>query len=731
MALLGAGHAQAVDYSCDPAGGIKTIGFQYFGFKDNCGPNSTATYAGAMLECVNGKIQAISGVTTVQGGVTHQDMLSQAQGQTYNHAVVESESTFTSAIFGFHKNWIGSISGGFYTDRAFPGWMTKGGDRSFVLREDHRIDGPYPAGPISFPVNAKPFPIGVISHGSPFSAPFVDGGLQPPNLVCSIDTPQDKNCGKDNNCSNPIHGVTGKKFQHEAGYRTADGRIAVDHVYFDGTWRFLVTGRRVAIPPNSTDYRILIREDGQRWYITKQTVGAQTSWVADPDLNLSASLDQAGVFTLQVNDQKELYDTQGRLIQLVWLDGYSQQFTWAADSVTATDSFGRTYKLSWATAGTYELSVQGTIQATYSFNNGALDKVTWADGSYRQYLYQAGRLTGITDENGKRYATWQYDANGKGLSSEHGEMGADKYTFNYRSDLVTDITGPLGLTNTYTYLDVLGVYRHSNIARGSNSTSIEYDAQGNLSSRTDFGGNKTLYSFNARNLETSRTEASGTPQARTIATVWHASFRLPIKVTETGRVTDLTYDANGNLTQKTITAGSTVRTWKWTYGSFGQVATATDPNGKLTKYAYDAQGNLTGITNPLNQVTQLTAFDAQGNPLTIKDYNGVETTLTYTVRGWLKSRKVSGETTSYEYDGVGQLTKVTFPDSHTISYSYDSAHRLTDISDSLGNSIHYTLDLMGNKIKEEIYDASGALAAALRSIDQTRQSLLPNPANAA
>ena len=97
----------------------------------------------------------------------------------------------------------------------------------------------------------------------------------------------------------------------------------------------------------------------------------------------------------------------------------------------------------------------------------------------------------------------------------------------------------------------------------------------------------------------------------------------------------------------------------------------------------------------------------------------------------IKSSTTAGEMTSYDYDKVGQLTKVTFPDGRFVSYTYDAAHRLTDIADSLGNKIHYTLDLMGNKLKEEIYDPSGALAAAMQAVDQSRQSPLPNPADAA
>jgi len=71
---------------------------------------------------------------------------------------------------------------------------------------------------------------------------------------------------------------------------------------------------------------------------------------------------------------------------------------------------------------------------------------------------------------------------------------------------------------------------------------------------------------------------------------------------------------------------------------------------------------------------------------------------------------VGGETTTYDYDAAGQLTKVTLPDASYLQYTYDGAHRLTQIQDGLGNKIVYTLDAMGNRIKEQAYDPSLQLA---------------------
>jgi YD repeat-containing protein len=134
-----------------------------------------------------------------------------------------------------------------------------------------------------------------------------------------------------------------------------------------------------------------------------------------------------------------------------------------------------------------------------------------------------------------------------------------------------------------------------------------------------------------------------------------------------------------------------------------------------TTYTYSATtGNLETITNAAGHVTTLSNYDANGRVGKITDPNGMTTDLVYHVRGWLTSKTVSGagggaETTSYDYDGVGQMSKATMPDGSAIFYTYDGARRLTDIADSLGSTIHYTLDAMGNRTKEEVKDPSGTL----------------------
>jgi YD repeat-containing protein len=258
-----------------------------------------------------------------------------------------------------------------------------------------------------------------------------------------------------------------------------------------------------------------------------------------------------------------------------------------------------------------------------------------------------------------------------------------------------------------------------------------YDANGNPKTEVDWAGNTSSFTYDlARNLETSRTEAVGTPDVRTTSTQWHSNMPLPVAIASPKLMTTLTYDASGNLLTKAeqattdangaqgfaATKVGLVRQWTNTYNGFGQVVTAKGPRTDVndtTTYAYDVSGNLLTITNAAGHVTTYSDYDAHGRPHRITAPNKVVVDIDYTPRGWVRSRKVSSQgviqTTDYEYDGVGQLTKLYQPDGSYIAYTYDNAHQLTDIADCNGNSIHYTLDAMGNRLKEEVKDANGTL----------------------
>jgi YD repeat-containing protein len=521
------------------------------------------------------------------------------------------------------------------------------------------------------------------------------------------------------------------------------------------------------------DYAYLTRPDGHSYYFTSPDGGV--SWASDSDVNyklLTQSDGSGNILQWQLITPEydtEIYDPAGRLIAIQFRSGRSQTLTYS-DASTPTqiapqpglllqvsDNFGAVLHFQYDSMSRLVQMTDAAGQLyIYAYDaNDNLASVTYPNGLKRQYLYAestydqvAGQsaynhlLTGVSDEissgNFVRYTTITYDSSGNPTSTQL-PNGVNKYSFNYSSNVVTD---PLGTQRTYNYANINGLSLPSSVsapagAGCSAATSYTYyeSNNGNPTSRIDFNGNTTTYSYDlARNLETRRVEAAYTSQSRTISTEWHSQYRLPVKVAEPLKLTTYTYDSAGNLLTKTEqattdTAGTALfnatptgspRTWSYTYNSVGQLLTATDPLNHATSYAYDSQGNLTSLTNAAGQTMTLANYDANGRVGRITDPNGVITDLSYTVRGWLSSKTVTApgvsEVTSYAYDGIGELKQVTLPDGTTVNYTYDEARRLTDITDSLGNTAHYTLDAMGNRTGEQVKDPSGTLARQITRV---------------
>jgi RHS repeat-associated protein len=582
---------------------------------------------------------------------------------------------------------------------------------------------------------------------------------------------------------NPIHLDSGRKTQTEVDFTAGDSfPLTIARYYssdgFPGGPGLMLNDRQMG-PYWRHHYQRHIsvfttvqgtiasatRHDGTVRYFT--LVGS--NYVADADslsqlvrLVDGASSTTGWRLTLGNNDV-ETYNADGRLIEIRKLGGLKHTVSYdlqgRVDKVT--DSFGKSLTFGYGTSPAYSpeerlasiSDPKGNLyQYTYD-GKGNLTSVLYPsevdpeiDDAFREYLYAMpvdphkkalpNALTGIVDENLAAFATFDYDPmTGMAISTEHAG-GVNRYsspkTGNIDGPDSYEITDPLGTKRTYTFASLSGASRLQSISQpcskpnctGTVSETFTYDSRGNVASKIDFGGNRTNYVFNVRNLEETRTEgltAAGatTAATRTITTEWDNSFRLPKIVTEPGRVTTLGYDGNGNLASKVVkdTQTEEARTWTWTHDAFGRVETATDPRDKVTTFVFypndSSQGRKRGmlytVTNALQQVTIFNDYDGNGRLLQVTDANGVATSMTHTSRGWLSSRTTANETTVYSFDRVGQLKKVTQPDGSQIEYEFDAAHRLRKIKDSFGNSITYTVDAMGNRTAEDVKDNLGVL----------------------
>ena len=615
----------------------------------------------------------------------------------------------------------------------------------------------------------------------------------PTTLACSLTLPAQPPPICYSCIGNPIYAATGQKFEAETDYSGLPGlSYARTYRSTNGFFSsvasagFLDFSQSTGVPLNpcfyassttntatSTGCLQFIGVAQAQQYVLAAADGRYTQF-SGPSSAVTQSRDinervtqiiVGGVTEWKVSredDSVEIYNLAGSLIQKTLRDGRVIAYTYSTTStpasiapragllLTQSDPFGHAVSLKYNAQGQVSQMTDpagGVYQYGYD-TNGNLASVQYPDLSTRTYSYNESAetggtnlphaLTGITDESTVRYATYFYDSYGRGTGTQH--AGAvDNFSMSYQSaspGATATVTDPLGASRTYQFQSGLSYVQDSSVSQpapgGSGTVTKSYadDANGNVSQITDYNGNVTSYVFDlSRNLETSRTEASGTPRARTTTSQWDPTWRQPSLISlyaggaATGTplwTTAFTYDSLGNVLTKTVTdpAAGTTRVWTNTYDAYGRMLTVDGPRTDVvdkTTYTYYTCttgyqcGQLQTVTDANSSVTTYNTYNAHGQPLTITDPNGVVTTLTYDARTRLTSRKVGTEQTNFSYWPTGMLKQVSLPDSSYVLYTYDGAHRLTQINDELSNKIVYTLDNAGNRIAEKSYDASSNL----------------------
>lgn len=523
--------------------------------------------------------------------------------------------------------------------------------------------------------------------------------------------------------------------------------------------------------PAQGDSLYLIRDDGNHLFFRSTDQGL--TWQGDSGVNYQVrgvSTGGADISQWQVTTPEtdiETYDAAtGHLLSIQFRDGRKQTLHYST-ALTAPDfaqksglllevrdNFGRSLKFRYRNNLLAKMIDPAGQEFVYQYDDQQrLISVTWPDGLQRLYHYDEsaysgvtagnGYLTGISDEiasgNVVRMATYQYDQNGIPYATEHGN-GVNRYV----SDMVNHrVTDPLGTMRQYSFIEKDGMQLLSGISKpggagcAASSSSMAYDNELNLISQTDFNGTVTRFSYYPHNLLKTRTDAFGTPQQRMTSWEWHPVFRVPSRIAAPKLLTTYEYDLNGNLlsTTEQATLDETgaqgvnptpvgpARTTSYRYNGVGQITSQTEWRDNLaltTLYQYHPEnGNLEKVTDPVGLTTHYTDYNAHGDVTRTLQPNGNLARLEYHPRRWLARRTEirqdnSSETTAWEYDGRGLLTKLTRPNGSYHVYNYDDAGRLVNIADNFDNSLDYTLDPMGNRLLEQVRDPAGRLLGQVR-----------------
>jgi len=333
-------------------------------------------------------------------------------------------------------------------------------------------------------------------------------------------------------------------------------------------------------------------------------------------------------------------------------------------------------------------------QTIHSYSNeGFLTDVTDAYNNNEPYVWDAFYLakTRTTDANAHP-TDYTYDPKGNCLSIKDAYNNLTSFEYEATFSNVIKIfdalerqivnneydgngnllrtTDLLGNATSYTY-DGYGQRLSMTDPRGK-TTTFSYDQYGNLASVTDPLGNATQYAYDTLGRCTSKTDAYGKVTGYT----WDDADRLTATSYPDGTSVSYTYDQNGNRTS------------------------ITDANGYTTYYSYDSNDQLVSVTDPSGHTTSY-EYDPNGNRTAMVDANGHRTEYTYdSLNRLTQTKDAENKTVNYTYDAVGNRASMTDGNGHITSYTYDEVNRL--LSDGI---VSYTYDKFGNR--KTMTDAQG------------------------
>lgn len=336
-------------------------------------------------------------------------------------------------------------------------------------------------------------------------------------------------------------------------------------------------------------------------------------------------------------------------------------------------------------------------------------------------------LTGVKAPSGIQLE-FQYDDQGrlvKAIKSGGSESIVESYQYNSTSlfssepqdfNNINSITTPNGNVIEYDY-DI-----HEIQVRTSNSFPVRISAVKNI---TNYGDEQIEFIYSdrtsrAESLTTSVNRGGGrfknyvlneygspltiTGPAGTIAMSWAPDdVVMTSRKNERGITTRFDYDSWGNvILEKTDNLPAITRS----YAAIGstairnRIAEETGLNGETTTYEYDGSGNRTKISYPGGYKETFT-YASNGDQLTHKDRNGNLRSFTYDSYGYVST--VANPVyccDKFDWNVLGLKESETNGNGARTSFSYDGLGRLTTMVDAEGGQTTFTYDAEDNRLSK-------------------------------
>lgn len=379
--------------------------------------------------------------------------------------------------------------------------------------------------------------------------------------------------------------------------------------------------------------------------------------------------------TYPSNSQRYEYQTR--------LDGYS------ADLFKKVSPEGRTWQFGYDTFGNLKTTTDAKGVSTAT----AGDYTT----SYEYDAY--GQLTKATDANGNPTTHSAFGPTGYPATITDPLGRSTAYVYDERGQ-VTQVTDALGKKSTTAY-DVYGRPLAKTVPRDQNagvlitSPAPVHDANDNVTTSTAPNGAVSTAVYDAADQMISATAPKDTAQERrtdytydkvgSLLTTTEPKGTLTTAVTEDFRTTNV-YDEIYQLTAVLNSAGDKLG---YEYDNVGNMVKVSDAKKSATpdttdfttKTDYDLNHRSTMVTDFAGKTNKI-AYDKDSLVVSTTDAQNTVSTVTYDERGKQKEVKIPYENTTvrstqYEYDQVGNTTKVITPRGTATAGTDDFIHETT------------------------------------------------------
>jgi RHS repeat-associated protein len=400
-----------------------------------------------------------------------------------------------------------------------------------------------------------------------------------------------------------------------------------------------------------------------RGRLASLTQGARTTSLSYDNNGLLASV------TNPINLTRSFtYDPRGRLLTKTLEDGRIINYTYDSDGnlTSITPPGGSSHSFAYSAVnlpGSYTPPVvSGGGATTYTYSpDRDISKVTRPDGQVISYNYDvAGRLSSLVLPSSTINLAYSGTT---GNLSNVAISGGEAISYSYDGSLPTGSTWTGTVTGSIARSFNNNFWVVGQTVNGGNSVAFTFDKDGLVSK----AGSLAL----AHNAKTGL--YTGSTLATLKDTITYNAFAEQAAHTAKHGTTVLykavyTRDNIGRIVTLKDTIGGTTTSYGYTYDNAGRLITIKKGSTTIAGYVYDTNSNRLSATTSSGTVNGV--YDAQDRLLTYGNAS-----YTYTNNGELATKTVGSQTTSYQYDALGNLTGVVLPDGTQITYIIDPESR--------------------------------------------------------